>query len=193
MKTNGLTQQVHYDYIASQVDLQNYTDYMITQLWIANDDTANVKFFSTPTQPWTWVLYDTDLAMDDPTQDSLAWQLKSSQLHNNDVSCKSLLLLLLENEDYRDYFLERTAWQVNNVWNSEAFIAHLDAVAAEIAADIPKECQRWDGSPASWERHVEKIRSFARNRLPYFLNAVQRHFGLTDRQMEVYGFILPDD
>lgn len=192
MKTNRLIAQEHYDYIASRVDLQNYTDYVITQMWIANEDTANVKFFSTPDQPWTWILYDTDMSMYNPALDSLIEQLKPSQLRNNDVGCKTLLLLLLENESYREYFLERMAWQVNNVWNAEDFIAHVDAVAAEVAADIPKECERWHGSYASWERQVERIRNFARERLPYFLDSIQRHFDLTDAEMKAYGFILPD-
>ena len=189
-RQNDLSQQAHFDYVASQIDLQNYTDYMITQMWIGNIDTANNKFFSTPEQPWTWVLFDTDLSMRDWSNDSVADQLDASQLHNIDVNSKVLLLRLLENEGYKDYFLRRAAWQCNQVWVADKLIAQIDAVQEQVADVMEKDCQRWRCSYKDWLYYVETMRDFARKRGPYFLKSLQRHFGLTDQQMIEYGFIL---
>ena len=189
-RQNDLSQQAHFDYVASQIDLQNYTDYMITQMWIANIDTANNKFFSTPEHPWTWVLFDTDLAMRDYAYDSVADQLDASQLGNIDVNSKVLLLRLLENEEYKDYFLRRAAWQCSQVWVADKLIAQIDAVQEQVAGVMEKDCNRWRCSYKDWLYYVETMRNFARKRGPYFLKSLQRHFGLTDQQMIEYGFIL---
>ncbi|MBQ6889928.1 MAG: lamin tail domain-containing protein [Oscillospiraceae bacterium] len=191
-RKNDLSQQVHFDYIASQVDLQNYTDYMIAQMWLANTDTANNKFFSTPEHPWTWVLYDTDLAMRNWSHDSAAKHLDASQLRNIDVNSKVLLLRLLQNEEYRDYFLRRTAWQCNQVWVADKLIAHIDALQEQVADTMQKDCKRWNNSYQEWLAYVEQMRSFARRRTPSFLSSLQRYFGLTDQQMSEYGFVLED-
>lgn len=189
-RQHDLSQQAHFDYVASQIDLQNYTDYMITQMWIGNIDTANNKFFSTPEHPWTWVLYDTDLGMRDHTYDCVADLLDVRQLQNIDVNSTVLLLRLLENESYKDYFLRRAAWQCSQVWVADQFIAHIDAVQEQVAVVMEKDCQRWQCSYKDWLYYVETMRSFAQNRGPYFRKALQRHFGLTDQQMIEYGFIL---
>lgn len=189
-RKNDLSQPEHYDYVVSQIDLQNYTDYMIAQMWIANTDTANNKFFRAPDIPWTWVMYDTDLSFRNSTHDSVAKHLDSSQLRNIDVNCKVLLLKLLENEEYKDYFLRRAAWQCNHVWVADKLIAHIDALEAQVAEDMKKDCRRWDRSYDEWLIYVDRMRNFAQKRGPNFLDSLQRYFRLTDQQMTEYGFVL---
>lgn len=187
---HDLSVQEHFDYVASQIDVENYTDYMIAQMWIANTDTGNVKYFTTSEHPWTWVMFDTDLAFRNAGLDSISRFLNSGLLFGSDISCKTLLVCMLKNPEYKDYFIRRVAWQVNNVWVEEKVIAQIDKVEAQIDADAEKDCQRWGTSYTGWQRAVERIREFVRARNSYFLDYVQDHFRLSDAQMTEYGFRL---
>ncbi|MBQ4601110.1 MAG: lamin tail domain-containing protein [Oscillospiraceae bacterium] len=188
VKKNGVEGQAEFDYVASKVDIDNYTDYVIAQMWIANHDTANVKFFSTEEMPWTWILFDTDLAMRHVDSDTVSLHLEKGQIYGEDRNCKALMIYLLRNESYRERFIKRIAWQVEHIWGSEQFLAHLDSVVAQVDADMEKECDRWGDTYGFWQACVGEMRSFAKKRLPYFLDSVQRYFRLTDAQMRAYGF-----
>ena len=188
--SHDLSRQEHLDYIASRVDLQNYTDYMIAQMWINNTDSSNVKFFLNEEGKWTWALFDTDMSFSMAGANTFQQQLKSS---GNDVICRSLLLRLLMNDSYRDYFLERAAWQVNHLWTQENINSRIDEIYGQIRHEMRKDTQRWSKSYEYWENSVENLRSFAARRNSYFVGHVKSYFHLTWEEMKEYGFPVPED
>lgn len=187
-RANDLSKQKHYDYILSQINEDNYTDYVITQMWIQNTDMGNVKFFCTDELEWHWALFDTDLSFRNPSSDTTGTNLKKSNIWASDFKSRVLVVKLLKNAEYRDQFIRRIAYQVNTVWNEEVVIARIDEFQALLQADMAKECRRWGGSVSSWKNHVEKLRDFARKRNDYFIPDIKAFFGLTNQQMRDYGF-----
>ncbi len=183
---HDLSQQEHYDYIDSMIDIENYTDFMITQLWIHNRDRGNVKFFTTVGGKWTWVLFDTDISFSDVQENSLENMLDRNV--TPDYSGRTFLVRLLKNESYREYYLRRMAWQMTNVWTEENILARIDELQATIDEDMKKDAPRWHASYDNWLGYVENLRSFARQRNRYLIPAVQDYFDLTDEQMKDYGF-----
>lgn len=185
---NDLSEQEHYDYIMSQIDVDNYVDYIITQLWIGNMDFGNNKFFKTPDSKWKWILYDTDLAFRELDYDSLAILLNPTATGAQDTNSKTLAVELFDNEQFRDAFIERIAWQMENVWTEDIIISRVNEIEALIGADMVKDCERWDESYKYWQQSVESLRTFAKERSDYVIEYVQRYFNLTDAQMRDYGF-----
>ena len=186
-KNNDLSQQKHYDYICSQINVDNYIDYMITQMWIANTDLGNVKFFRTSDMPWHWALYDTDLSFRKVNHESVSYML-TRNIYVRDIRSATLLIRLMKNDTFREKFLRRTAWVVNNVWTKDNVIARIDELHDALLPDMQKECNRWLGTVQSWEKNIEDLRSFATNRTAYFLKDLKSYFGLTTEQMRSYGF-----
>ncbi len=185
---NDMSQQASYDYICSLVDIDNYIDYNIAQLWIANEDLQNVKYFKTPEGKWTWILYDTDLSFLHPRNNVLKNHLSDRSLGASDVTGKTLAVVLLENPQYREKFLTRMGWQCSNVWTEENILARIDALEATIQPDMVKDLKRWNTSYAGWQSYVEDLRTFAKTRNTYFCQHVKDFFDLTDEQMRAYGF-----
>lgn len=74
IENNGLANKNDYDYIKTQMDVENYRDYVISQTYFANADWPhnNIKFWRYKTDKykknvpygqdgrWRWILYDTD-------------------------------------------------------------------------------------------------------------------------------------
>ncbi len=185
-RRNDLTKQENYDYVLSQIDVENYTDFMIAQIWISNRDPGNVKFFSAPGYKWTWIFFDTDLAFIRAHESTLGLLMNSSL--GFDITTRTFAVKLLENPQYRDYFMERMAWQMSQVWTEENLIPHIDGFYQLLSQDMQKECKRWGTSYAAWEKQVEQLRQFARERNGYLLGQLQSRFGLTREQMVAYGF-----
>lgn len=187
-RSNDLSQKKHYEYILSQINEDNYTDIVITQMWIQNTDLGNVKFFCTDNMEWHWAFYDTDLSFRDASHNSVRYNLIKNDIWSKDFKSRVLVVKLLKNTDYRDKFIKRIAYQVNTVWNEETVIARIDYFHDLLKDDMAKECARWGGSVSSWENKVEKLREFARNRNTYFIKDVQDFFGLSKQEMRNYGF-----
>ena len=170
------------------VNLQNYCDYLIAQMWIGNSDNGNVKFFKTTEHPWHWILFDTDQSFRSPNYDSVAAHLKPQSLYAMDTTSKTLILTLLPNQDFKEQFIRRIAWQIENVWTEENINGRIDEISAMIQPDVRKDCERWNVKYSLWESSVEHLRTFAHERNRYFIGFVQKYFKLTDAQMRQYGF-----
>lgn len=183
---NDLTKQENYDYVMSQIDVENYTDFMITQIWISNRDPGNVKFFTAPGYPWTWILFDTDLAFI-RAGDNTVPMLMNNNL-GYDITTRTFAVRLIRNPEYKDYFLGRMAWQMQQVWTEENLIPHIDEFYEMLREDMKKECKRWGTSYSGWEYQMELMREFARERNQYLVKHIQWRYELTDEQMIEYGF-----
>ena len=187
-RTHDMRDPEHYEYVCSQINVQNYMDYIITQMWIENDDLSNVKFFKTPDIPWHWALYDTDISMYNVSRNSVRIVLSKAAAYSHDPFSRALMVRLLENPEFKDAFLRRMAWQLNNVWTEENVVAGIDYFHDLLKDDIERECKRWGPSLSDWERIVQRLRNFAAKRTGYMLDHIQDHFDLTTQQMREYGF-----
>lgn len=189
IKKNDLSKQEHYDYVCSKVDVDNYIDYLCTQIWIANTDLGNVKFFKIGNDgKWTWILYDTDFSMSQSINETIPVLLKPMDNSTYDLRCRRLASKLIKNQEFKDKLLTRLAWHINEVWTSENVNAQIDILEGAIAADMVKDCERWGTSYSYWQARVEFLRSFPDLRTPKLLVMIQKYFGLTDAQMRQYGF-----
>ncbi len=185
-KKNDLSVQENYDYIASQIDLENYTDFMIAQIWMNNKDAGNVKYFTAPGYKWTWLLYDTDLAFVKAEENSFPYLMNTNL--GFEITSRTFAVRLMQNPEYKDYFLRRMAWQMREIWTEENLIPYIDALQEQVRQDMEKECSRWGSSYSAWEGRVESLREFVRTRNGYLLKHIQKQYGLTDQQMIDYGF-----
>lgn len=185
--THDLSEQKHYDYVCSQMDVDNYTDFMIAQMYIANTDIDNIKFFKTPGIKWTWLFYDTDLSFSSPSYNTVKDYTNPGGTGSGSLSTE-LINALLKNPQFRENFLRRFAWQIENIWSTENVSARANELEKLIAEDVKLDCSRWGYSYANWQGSVDYLRKFPSERTPKITVFLQEYFGLTDRQMEDYGF-----
>ncbi len=185
--THDLTEQKHYDYVCSQMDVDNYTDFMIAQMYIANTDIDNIKFFKTPDIKWTWLFFDTDLSFSSPGYNTVKDYTNPGGTGSGTLSTE-LINALLKNPQFKENFLRRFAWQIENIWSTENVSARADELEKLIAEDVRLDCSRWGYSYSGWQGSVNYLRQFPSLRTPKITQFLQEYFGLTDQQMEDYGF-----
>ena len=185
LESHNLADPAAYAYVQSQVNIDNFIDYNLLQLYGANDDwpERNVHQFRPRVQggQWHWLFWDSDHSFGLQPHSSAEMDMVERALtYDHPVTeGRDLLLLrsLLNNPDFRTQFLTRAADLLNTVLRPDAVIAHIDTLAAEIAPDITYETLRW-ASAGNWPANIESLRDFARRRPAIFRQHLIASFDL---------------
>ena len=190
VKKHDLSDPESYAYVESQMDIDQYIDYIVMQIYIGNLDNGNIRFFKAGDGKWTWLMYDVDQSSFYVKNDTVAEHLNPKGTGTNDWFSTELINGLLKNPDFKDKFLRRFAWQIENVWNYERVNAAIDRYYAAILPDKERDCEKWDLSYSTWKWAVGYLRDFYEAREGYVVEDLQNWFKLSDAQMEAYGFDL---
>lgn len=180
--------QENYDYICTQIDIDSFIDFYAAQLWIANTDAGNVKCYRIGNGKWTWFMFDTDLSFDEYDLNNVRTSFSNQNLDNG--TGKVFAVRLMANEEFRDKFLRRLAWQMGEVWTEDNINNRIDTIVQLIGGDVEKDCQRWGYLASKWGTYVDTLRTFAAKRSDYLVPFIQDFFKLSDKEMREYGFTL---
>jgi hypothetical protein len=168
---HDLSEPAHLARVQALVDLDNLIDYTILQVYSANSDwlRSNVSQFRSraPGGRWQWFVWDSDWSFGLTPHSDVQDRTVDVVLDPGDPETGGadtlLLCKLLDNRDFRERFLVRTADLLNTALSPPAVIAEIDALASELEADVAYETARWS-SPSDWSANVETLRAFARAR-----------------------------
>lgn len=189
---NGLTAPEHYAYIQTQMDVDNYRDYQITEIFIGNTDWPqnNIKYWRSknaydPVAPygqdgrWRWLLFDTDTGLgtwgEPVTTDSL------SRATSETAGWPTFLLRnLLQNESFRTDFINRFADLLNTTFLSTRMVSHIEALKQNIAPEMPEHIARWEDpdSLSYWDDQVDIMINYVNGRPSYQRQHIRDKFGI---------------
>jgi len=144
-----------FEYIESQVDVNEYKNYLISEIYYGNSDWPgnNQKFWRERTENgrWRWILFDVEAGF--------------SQLNQNPFTKGSeVQFKLLKYDQFRSSFLQGMAVHLNSTFSEKRVIAVIDSISNILAPEIPREVKRWQGSLEGWEKYIENLRSYAKLR-----------------------------
>lgn len=166
---NTLSKQDKFDYVEKQINMDNFIDYHLTQIFIANNDwdDANVYIWKLKTDgkepsyipeldgKWRWMLWDTDEGFGRATgvdNNTLAFATRSDKgWHIGGQLIKGswptlFLRSLLKNEGFKNRFINRYADLLNTVFLPERSIRKIDEMHDNIVSEIPNHAARWGNS-----------------------------------------------
>ena len=190
VRTNNLATEENYAYIKTRMDVISYIDALIVQIYFAQTDQGNIRYWreQQPGARWRWIIYDLD------------WGMWPSHVHHNTLAAMTnpagvgawgnvsttLTVKLLQNENFKNEFIERFAWHLKNSFNPERVTGRIDELAANIAGEMPRQTERWGGSLARWEKEIESLRTFARERPAIIVEQLRNKFNLSAAQMQIF-------
>ena len=198
--THDMTDELVYSQVATQMDIENYIDYLITEIFIRNSDWPhnNVKLWRLKTDTyrpdapyghdgrWRWFIFDTDSGFGLDTvlgDEEYDTNILSQGLYQPGAREWSGLLFrsLIKNPQFFNQFINRFADHLNTTFTPERVIAMIDHMQAVIRPEMAEHIRRWrtmDDSITVWENNVEVMRSFARNRPAHVIQHILRQFNL---------------
>ena len=153
---HDLSVEENYRYVEENVDLESLADWVIFQAYCGNSDIqGNIRYLQSTEDGgrWHYAFYDLD------------WSLRS---HGNITASmlkpgeqySMIPRALFANSDFRAYFLERLAFQLQNALSDENVLQRIDALCAAIRPEVERERAFWGGSVQSWDFYVARMRDF---------------------------------
>lgn len=199
--THDLSDDLHYQHVINQIDVDNYLNYYVSQLFYNNTDWPgnNVKLWRKDiegvdnTAPighdgkWRYVLYDTDFGFGlyEGTS-SINSLINATTPYGSDWPNppESTLVFrkLLENENFRELFVTRTTDLLNTRFSPANLSETIDYYVDLYKPEIEENINRWlpDNSQTldRWESNVDVLYNFANDRDRIFRGYVRSYFGL---------------
>lgn len=168
----------------SLFDMTYYTDYICAQSWIANVDWPfnNIKIFRAPEtkNKWRFGLIDVEWALF-PNGWSSSSDDFFSYLINYDpnVMYHHIWQKAVENEEYRNYFINRFADLMNTVWLPEKTKTIADEIYEETRPELSRTFTRWGSGylQQTDDAHSQMLSEFE-NRSNYVRTHIVSNFTL---------------
>jgi hypothetical protein len=206
LQNHNLASPEHYAHFETLIDVDNFIDYKISQIYFRNTDwpDSNIKYWRRRAESyiegarhghdgrWRWFMFDTDGGFgfrggpEAYKYDMLPyvtaidgpWALPNN--HNRPFSTVHLSSLLA-NETFRQKFVTRFADLLNTTFAPERVLPAIDSLAATIEPEIQEHINRWrrPGTHTNtWKNHVGVLRDFAAQRPSYQRQHLIGFFGL---------------
>jgi hypothetical protein len=173
MKENDLSDPTSYAYLNSLMEVENFIDYKVAQIFFDNQDAGgNIKYWrpQTPTGKWRWILYDTDWGFG--LHDERAYRNNSLAFHTkengpawpNPEWSTFILRKLLENKEFEEKFINRFCDALNTSFENNNVEAKLDEHINMLSPEIDKHLKRWKLSRKKWEYELKVMKKFGKER-----------------------------
>jgi len=190
IKNHDLSIDEYYEHVKTLIDVDNFIDYQIAVIYAANTDNGNIKFWRerTPDSKWRWILFDFDMAFRRVDHDTVSHVFNPEGTGEGNWFSTTIQMGLLQNDEFKEKFLRRFAYHLNNTFETSHVISVIDKLASEIEPEIRRNFKKWTGSYSLWKECVQKLKDFVIGRPYYVKMYIQQYFGLTDEQMREYGF-----
>lgn len=173
IEKHDLAAPENYARVQAMMDVPNFCDHQIAQIYCHNTDAGgNIRFWRPhrPGAKWRWILFDTDwgFGLHDPAawrQNSLAFFTEADGPDWPNPPWSTFLLRnLLKNTEFRDFFVNRLCDRLNTSFSAENVLAEIAHFENQLAPEMPRHLERWKLSEAEWRRNLNVLRNFATKR-----------------------------
>ena len=188
LEKHHLNKEEDYNYLTSQIDVDNYLNYMHTEIYSDNRDWPgnNMKKWrgTNPVTLWKWFLYDLDFGMGNDFSDYKGQNIFDFVAAENGPSWPNgpeytlLLRRLLENNGFKSAFINRMMALLSMNFESTRVRARLDAIMDEVGPEVVRDQHRWKLSASRMVRNLGVIESFAEERPAVLRDQMREHFEL---------------
>lgn len=188
VRQNDLADSAAYAQVAAQVDLNEFTNYLIHRAFIGYQiaDLNNRYWRSRDAGgKWRWIATDMEHAFGqlggDPYTENTIGKLAGLSGHLPEWATL-LFNRLLQNPGFRDGFIQRSAAYLNTIYQPGATLAAVDSLSALLQAQMPRHIGRWHTPPSmqAWQGNINLIKTFLENRPAYYRRHLTELFGQQD-------------
>ncbi len=188
----------NYKWLADQIDLESFADMLIMRMYSGDQDLGNIRAFKSPEYDggkWHFILYDNDISFRSYSalQNRFNIFLKSTAYNRT----HALFRALMKNSQFKEYFLERLALQLNTTLAPENAQKRFDEIYAELEHDMPYNIDRWRNDNNSYMTHLNSMSRWKKNsenmrywisevRVKWFVKDVAKTLGFGEEEIAKY-------
>lgn len=179
----------HYQYIKTQMDIDEYIDYLIIQMFCANTDWPgnNIKYWRHKPSggKWRWILYDTDFGFgiwgQQPSQNMFQFTSdENGPGWPNPPWSTFLFRKLLESQTFKEQFIQRYSYHLNTTFQADRVLGVIDSIQGIMEPEFQRHINHWGqpGSMSEWYSRIDEMKNYVQARPQYVWNNMRGFFGL---------------
>ena len=182
-----------YEYLKTQIDMQELVNYLIVESYYGNTDLGNIEYWKSSDGKWRWMLYDLD------------WSMWSSNVNmsypvlSTNMPAVTYLYSLINasrrlyrNAEFKDLYLSTLAYHLKNTFEPSRMNGIVDELAKEIEYEMPYHIAVWGrdysnlNSMDKWYRNIDNFKQMITARYNYVTRNVKYEFRLSDYEYQKY-------
>lgn len=191
IEQNDISSDANYLYVSDKLDINNFIDFQIAEIYYANYDWPcnNFKIWkdNQVDSKWRFLIYDLDFTFG---FNDLCLYSKASMEHATSTDddwphceCSNVIFRkLLNNEDFRNLFISKFADHLETTFNVDRVTNIISEFKTTYENMIEEHIARWSypASVSDWEDEIETLKEFAIERPCYMTDDIINHFDLAD-------------
>ncbi len=196
ISTHDLSVTANYQTIQTQMDVDNFLDYHVTEVYFGNDDWPdnNISYFRkrvpyTPGAPkghdgrFRWMLNDMDKGLGlggPPSFNSMQWATGTSSGVNPVTWSTEMLKKLLMNQEFKNKFITRYADLLNTTFLPVNIDSIINVFRNLYSPHISEHTQRWryPSTATIWNDTVNAMVSWSDQRPAFAKQQIRDYFSL---------------
>ena len=201
-----------FEYVCSQVDIDNMLDYFIFESFFGNTDPGNIRFYRNAKSgdgKWRYLFYDSDWGFFSVTGTKgkliggVEYVLNPKGMGQQKIKSNVLLRHLIKVPEIQDRFLTRYGQYFQTILTTENLTNLFNQMILEIKPEMQMHMQRWaaevhpkvsfdqpknpEGGYNYWVSRCERMLERIFPRRPYYIwQEIISYFNLTEAQMIAY-------
>ncbi|MBQ9854273.1 MAG: lamin tail domain-containing protein [Bacilli bacterium] len=179
-----------YEYLKTQIDMQELCNYLIVESYYGNTDQGNIRYWKSKDGKWRWMLYDLDWSLWNTNLSFNYTVLNTkSPAVTNLSSLYTIGRRLYRNSEFKDMYLKTFAYHLENTWNPKRMNSIVDKLSKEIETEMPYHINKWNkeySSMNSWRNNITRFKKQLTNRYNYVTKNIKNEFGLSTEEYKKY-------
>lgn len=188
VKNNNMSIDSNYEQVKKILDIENYIDYWIGELYTTNNDIVNMRYFNNSKLDGgriKMIFYDFDFAFYNYSLNYLSWMVNPKGLGEWNYD-NTLLIQLMRNKSFRKTFLERASYNMKNVWTEKNVMKKYNELYNMLKKEMPRNQKRWGQSMDKWYKECDDLKKYIKKRRSYMLSSIKSYFNLSNKEMDKY-------
>lgn len=189
-ETPTLQQESDFARVAAEVDLDNFIQYQLTQIYLNNRDwpANNMKFWNSrlAESKWRWIIYDTDFGFglwntEDYKLNTLEFALATDGPGWPNPPWATLFLRrMVTHPGFRNNFIIQFCDRLNLDFHPSRVASDLDSLKQLYRDEMVHTFNRWWGNIDEWQWRINNLKIYGNYRPHYCREHMQEIFGLDD-------------
>lgn len=162
MQQADLTDEEQYAYAMAHIDISNFIDYYVFELFAANIDwpAYNTRMWQQGDSKWRWIFFDGDACLE-----ILSFDVFANATYDGDESYPSSRMAtlffrkLLENEHFKEEFASRFNQLVATTFAYENTWPYYDYIYQTLSNEVPNQIERFNNPEnyLMWESYCMPV------------------------------------
>ena len=191
IKAHDTRKQEVYDYLCTQIDIDELIEYWMFESFFTNTDTGNIRFWreNTKNGKWRWIFFDADWAFYPTTyKRNYIDNYLDPQGHGvGHAFSTTIMRNLMKNTQFRKRVLQLHKKHLETTFDRDRMLALFDGMVQQIDSEMKRHCARWESvSYQSWQAAVKQLRTIVGEMPALFRQKMIKSFSMTQEEIAKY-------